>query len=96
MLVLVAYDINTTTRKGKRRLRRICNICKSIGQRVQYSLFECLVGSTDLARLRTQLLSTIREAEDSLRIYHLGVPGRVRIEHHGVRAPRAHDDPFVV
>jgi CRISPR-associated protein Cas2 len=72
MYVLVTYDVCTLTKEGRRRLRRVAQVCLNYGQRVQLSVFECAVGETDLARLRHDLLEEINSGEDSLRLYLLG------------------------
>ena len=71
MNVLVTYDVSTLTKAGRRRLRRVATVCKDFGQRVQCSVFECVLGETDLVRLRNRLLDEIKPDEDSLRMYHL-------------------------
>ena len=71
MNLLVAYDVNTTTREGARRLRRVAKACEAFGQRVQYSVFEVTVNAVQKERLRTRLLGIINSEEDSLRIYTL-------------------------
>ena len=43
MLVLVTYDVNTETTAGKKRLRKVAKACVNYGQRVQNSVFECLL-----------------------------------------------------
>lgn len=96
MLILVTYDVNTTSAPGRRRLRRVARACLDFGQRVQYSVFECLVGDSDFVRLRARLLQEIDPTEDSLRIYPLSQLTLDRIEHYGVREPRSFDDPFIV
>jgi CRISPR-associated protein Cas2 len=71
MNLLVTYDVSTVTKAGRRRLRRVARVCQDFGQRVQCSVFECVLGETDLARLRIRLLEEISLQEDSLRLYHL-------------------------
>lgn len=71
MNILVSYDVNTLTKEGRRRLRRVANVCKDHGQRVQFSVFECTLGETQMERLRQRLLDIIDEEEDNLRIYFL-------------------------
>ena len=71
MLILVGYDINTETPKGRKRLRQVAQTCEDYGQRVQFSLFECKVDEVQYERLRTELLDILNDNEDSLRIYHL-------------------------
>jgi len=71
MLVIVCYDVNTETREGRRRLRRVAKVCESTGQRVQKSVFECQIDLALLEELERRLLSEIDEASDCLRIYRL-------------------------
>ena len=72
MLMLVTYDVATTTPEGRRRLRRVAQVCLNFGQRVQLSVFECSVGEKQLVQLRHDLLEEINPHEDSLRFYNLG------------------------
>ena len=72
MYILVTYDVATATPSGAKRLRQVARICKNYGQRVQASVFECLVDPAQLVNLRHELLSVIDDQEDSLRIYQLG------------------------
>lgn len=71
MQVLVCYDVATTSKEGRRRLRRVARVCEDYGQRVQFSVFECTVGETELTTLRARLLDEISDSEDSLRVYRL-------------------------
>ncbi len=86
MLVLVSYDVNTEDTAGKRRLRRIAKLCDSWGQRVQFSVFECLLDYAQWLKLRSALLAEMDEEKDSLRFYMLGKNWRGRIEHIGAKA----------
>ncbi len=74
MEVLVAYDVSTETREGQRRLRRVAKACEGYGQRVQKSVFECVLTEVQLERLVQRLVAEIEPAEDSLRIYRLVEP----------------------
>jgi CRISPR-associated protein Cas2 len=84
MLVVVTYDVNTETKEGRRRLRKVAEACKNFGQRVQLSVFECVVNDTQLVRLRAHLLKLIDKSKDSVRIYLLDEAARKRIEHYGI------------
>jgi len=95
MDVLVAYDVNTETREGRRRLRRVAMTCKDFGQRVQYSVFECRVNETQLESLRARLLDIIDDEEDSLRIYRLCPPRKKNIESYGQDSYVSYDDPLI-
>ena len=66
MLVLITYDVNVETREGKRRLRRVAKVCVNYGQRVQNSVFECLVDPAQLVQLKTELNREIDPEKDSL------------------------------
>ena len=85
MVVLVTYDVATTTEEGRRRLRRVAATCLDFGQRVQNSVFECQIDPTQWARLKLKLLDVYRPEEDSLRFYFLGSNWRHRVEHHGAK-----------
>ncbi|NNM86146.1 MAG: CRISPR-associated endonuclease Cas2 [Phycisphaerales bacterium] len=95
MVVLVAYDVNTVDRAGRRRLRRVAKACEDYGQRVQYSVFECSVGDKEWVKLRHRLTSEIEIRTDSLRFYFLDKDLMDRIEHFGTKEPRALDEPLV-
>lgn len=71
MDLLVTYDVNTLTKEGRGRLRKVAKVCSGFGQRVQYSVFEVTVNAVQRERLMEKLMATIDQTEDSLRIYHL-------------------------
>ena len=95
MVVLVAYDVNTMDRAGRRRLRRVARACQDYGQRVQYSVFECAIGDKEWAILRSRLLEEIDAKVDSLRFYFLDATAMARIEHSGCKEPRDLSEPLV-
>jgi CRISPR-associated protein Cas2 len=95
MMVLVSYDVSTTSDAGKKRLRQVATLCKNMGQRVQFSLFECLVDPMLWARLRAELLSTVDPAHDSLRFYFLGADWKGRVEHHGAKPAVDPEGPLI-
>jgi CRISPR-associated protein Cas2 len=86
MMVLVTYDVNTETPEGCRRLRLVAKTCVDYGQRVQNSVFECLVDPVQLAQMRKELESIIDPQKDSLRYYYLGSNWKKRVEHVGAKA----------
>jgi CRISPR-associated protein Cas2 len=96
MVVLVTYDVATTTEGGRRRLRRVAATCLDFGQRVQNSVFECNVTWDQWARLKLRLLREIEPEEDSLRFYFLGRNWRRRVEHHGVKASVDLEGPLIL
>lgn len=85
MLVLVTYDVKTDSDGGARRLRRIAKICKNHGQRVQYSVFECLVDPAQWVLFKQELIEEMNKEEDSLRFYFLGANWKCRVEHVGAK-----------
>jgi CRISPR-associated protein Cas2 len=95
MLVLVSYDVSTTDKAGPLRLRRVAKACVDYGQRVQDSVFECVVDPDQWTRLKLRLLSEIDPARDSLRFYYLGSGARQRIEHHGAKPTRDLEGPLL-
>ena len=96
MLVLVTYDVNTETPEGRRRLRRVAKACEDMGQRVQNSVFECLVDPAQWTALRLRLAGEIDESLDSLRFYFLGSHWRRRVEHVGAKPSYDPEGPLVV
>ena len=96
MMVLVSYDVSTIDRKGARRLRRVAKICQNHGQRVQYSVFECLVDPAQWTFLRQQLVEEIDESHDSLRFYFLGANWQKRVEHIGARQALDQEGPLII
>ncbi|BCL62059.1 CRISPR-associated endoribonuclease Cas2 [Desulfomarina profundi] len=85
MFVLVSYDVSTTDKAGRRRLRRVAKVCKNYGQRVQFSVFECLVDPAQWTVMRQQLVDEIDPETDSLRFYYLGSNWKRRVEHVGAK-----------
>lgn len=83
MLVIVCYDVNTETKAGRRRLRRVARVCESTGQRVQKSVFECQVNEMQFEQLERTLLQEIDEKEDNLRFYRITEPVEVRVKQFG-------------
>jgi CRISPR-associated protein Cas2 len=96
MLMLIAYDVNTETKWGRRRLRRVARACLDFGQRVQKSVFECEVDPAQWTALRTRLIGEIDPKTDSLRFYRLGAEGQRRIEHVGAKPAVDLEGPLVV
>ena len=96
MMVLVAYDVNTETAQSKKRLRQVAKICENRGQRVQNSVFECLVDPAQWVAMRQQLSSVINENEDSLRFYFLGKNWKKRVDHVGAKPSYDPQGPLIV
>jgi CRISPR-associated protein Cas2 len=96
MIVVVAYDVSTDTKEGRRRLRRVAQACKDYGQRVQKSVFECVLREGDWVKLRHRLLQETTLTKDSLRFYFLDEAVRAKTEHHGVKRPVDVEGPLIV
>lgn len=96
MMVLVGYDVETETKAGQRRLRRVAKTCQSFGQRVQFSVFECLVDPAQWVALRSKLVAEIDPAKDSLRFYFLGANWQKRVEHVGAKPAYDPEGPIVI
>ena len=96
MLVLVTYDVRTDTEGGQRRLRRVAKVCQDFGQRVQKSVFECLIDPEQWVRLRKKLMDEAKLDEDSLRFYFLGKNWKLRVEHVGAKTAYDPEGPLLV
>lgn len=86
MLILVTYDVNTEDEKGKTRLRKVAKLCVKHGQRVQNSVFECILNEAQYVLLKHQLCEIIDADKDSLRFYNLGNKYKNKTEHFGAKA----------
>lgn len=95
-MVLVSYDVRTSEPGGARRLRRVAKVCRNFGQRVQFSVFECLVDPAQWAKLRQTLIKEIDIEADSLRFYFLGANWRNRVEHVGAKESVDQEGPLIV
>ena len=84
-MVLISYDVNTEDAEGRKRLRQIAKQCVNYGQRVQNSVFECVVDSAQCKLLQHKLCEIMDEKKDSLRFYYLGNNYKTKIEHFGVK-----------
>ena len=96
MMVLITYDIALTTAEDKKRLRHVARVCQDYGQRVQNSVFECLVDPAQWVTLRDKLSRVVDLPRDSLRFYFLGKNWRRRVEHLGAKPSIDQEGPLVV
>lgn len=85
MLVLITYDVNTETPEGQARLRRVAKACVNYGQRVQNSVFECLLDQAQARQMEKRLVDLINPKTDSLRFYYLGNRYEGKIRHFGAK-----------
>lgn len=95
MFVLVSYDVETKNAGGQRRLRRVAKACQDFGQRVQYSVFECIVEPAQWTFLKQRLVDEIDLEKDSLRFYYLGSNWRRRVEHVGAKESIDQEGPLI-
>jgi CRISPR-associated protein Cas2 len=96
MLVIVCYDVNTETKAGRRRLRRVARVCEGIGQRVQKSVFECQVNAMQFEALERELLSEMDTSLDCLRLYRLPETRGAEVREHGAFKATDFDGPLVL
>jgi len=85
MLIVITYDVETSSPAGQRRLRKVARICENYGQRVQNSVFECSLDSAQLVLVKGKLLKEIDDKKDSLRFYKLGKNWEGKVEHYGAK-----------
>jgi len=95
-MVVVSYDVSTVDPEGPSRLRRVAKICKDYGQRVQFSVFECMVDPARWTFFRDKLIKEINPEQDSLRFYFLGANWRRRIEQVGAKKSVDPEGPLIV
>jgi CRISPR-associated protein Cas2 len=96
MMVLVSYDVMVTSPGGKRRLRKVAKACTNYGQRVQNSVFECVLEPAQWIQLKNTLEKIIDDKKDSLRYYYLGANYKRRVDHAGVKPSYDVDCPLIV
>jgi len=95
MWIIVAYDVRTDEAKGRKRLRRVAQVCKDFGQRVQKSVFECQVDDMKFEELRRRLLREINDEEDNLRLYRLTEPRDRHVETYGLSRTVFFEEPLI-
>jgi CRISPR-associated protein Cas2 len=96
MMVLITYDVSTESEGGAKRLRHIAKKCKNYGQRVQNSVFECLVDPEQFVILRDGLEKIMNKEKDSIRYYFLGSNWQRRVEHVGAKKTFDPEAPMVI
>lgn len=95
-MVLVSYDVSTTSISGEKRLRRLAKACRDYGQRVQYSVFEIEVDFAQWTFIKHRLCQIIDPDQDSLRFYYLGRNWQDKVEHVGAKAVLDLNGPLVL
>ena len=96
MLVIITYDVNTQNSAGKKRLRNVAKVCVNYGQRVQNSVFECVMDQAKCREVKHKLTGLIDKEHDSLRFYYLGNNYKNKVEHIGVDRGIAVDDTLIL
>ena len=96
MNILVTYDVATDSPAGRRRLRKVAQVCQDFGQRVQKSVFECAVNDMQYEEVIRRLVEIIKQEEDSLRVYRLIEPREKHIEVYGIDTSVDFDEPLVL
>ena len=96
MFVLVSYDVSTVDKGGAKRLRHVAKLCKNHGQRVQFSVFECIVDPALWTVFRQKLIDVIDEETDSLRFYFLGSNWKRRVEHVDAKKGVDQEGPLII
>ena len=96
MLVLITYDVNTQDAAGRRRLRQIARQCVNYGQRVQNSVFECMLDPAQCRTLQAKLCALMDSEKDSLRFYYLGSQYAKKIEHFGCKQTYLPEEPLIL
>ena len=96
MLVLITYDVNIEDAAGRKRLRQIAKQCVNYGQRVQNSVFECLLDAAQCRILQAKLCKIMDQQKDSLRFYYLGNRYENKIEHFGAKTSYSPEDTLIL
>ena len=96
MLVLITYDVNTQDAAGRKRLRQIAKQCVNYGQRVQNSVFECLLDAAQCRQLQAKLCAIMDKEQDSLRFYYLGKRYENKIEHFGCKSSYLPEETLIL
>lgn len=84
MKLLVCYDIETLSRKGRRRLRAISQLCKEYGIRLQLSIYECEISPSQKDIFSKKLFQMIEPTTDKLTLIELHVD--TVVAHYGVKS----------
>ncbi|SES27351.1 CRISPR-associated protein, Cas2 family [Gracilibacillus ureilyticus] len=95
MLILITYDVSTSSENGAKRLRKVAKVCQNYGQRVQHSVFECIVDAAQYESLKFSLTNIIDVSRDSIRFYRLGNNYESKVEHIGAKESINIEDPLI-
>lgn len=95
-MVLITYDVAITETSGAKRLRQISKLCQNYGQRVQNSVFECVIDYATFIMLRNKLLNLMDKEKDSIRFYLLGNKWNGKVEHYGIKDGYDPTGPLII
>ena len=95
-MLVIAYDVDTTSSAGSQRLRKVARLCERHGIRVQNSVFECLLDTAQCRSLQNKLCKLMDPERDSLRFYYLGKKYESKIEHFGSKPAYNPEDPMIL
>lgn len=96
MMVIITYDVDMTTPLGAKRLRKVARLCVDHGQRVQNSVFECIITEADLTILKKNLSDVIDQESDSIRFYYLGINWQHKVEMIGKQTSYNMEDSLII
>ena len=95
LLVLITYDVSTSSSGGQKRLRKVAKVCQNFGQRVQNSVFECVIDASLYEQMKNELILLIDKEKDSLRFYLLGNSYKTKVEHVGSKPSMDLEGPLI-
>lgn len=96
MMLVVAYDVDTTNIGGDKRLRKVAKLIERYGSRVQNSVFEVILDPAQLVKMKSELEKIIDTNEDSVRIYRLGSTYQNKIEVIGRKSRVETGEPLIL
>jgi CRISPR-associated protein Cas2 len=94
--LVACYDVDTSTKDGERRLRRVAKACEAYGVRVQKSVFEVSVTEVDYDRMLKRVLDEIKETEDTFRVYFLSGEFSSVVRIYGIAHGTDMEGPLIV
>lgn len=96
MMILLTYDVDFTKPNGAKRLRKVAKLCEQYGVRVQNSVFEIMIDSSQLINFKSDILKIIDEKSDSVRFYRLGNKWETKIDILGIEKGFSQDQPLIL
>lgn len=96
MYILITYDVNIASENGNHRLRQISKICQNYGQRVQNSVFECIVTESQYLLLKNAIYNAMDKDNDNVRFYMLSSKWKKKIETLGKSSSIDYTDELII